>query len=131
MTSTALAGPGAVASPRLPPVPAAPGPAALMSRARSRMHARPMRAYPACTVMPVRAVVLERTVVRQVRKRSWRIWASRLIWCTIVPQIHHRARINHVKSPYHRTYERIVDDDVRETREASCAGRKTSAGTGQ
>jgi hypothetical protein len=96
MTSTALAEPGAVASPRVPLVPAAPGPAALMARARSHMPARALRTYPTCTVMPVRAVVLERAVVCQIRKRSWWFWASWLIWCTMGPQINHEARINHV-----------------------------------
>ena len=67
--------------------------------------------------MPVRAVVRERALVRQFRKRSWWIRASWLIWCTIGPQINHRAQINPTDSSGHRTHELIVVEDVRGTRE--------------
>ena len=41
-------------------------------------------------------VMHERHVVISDGKRSWRKRASWWIWCTIGPQIHHEARINHV-----------------------------------
>jgi hypothetical protein len=88
MTSTELAGPGAVASPRVP---------VGMPAARFRTRARPGHARAACAAVPVRPVVLERAVVCQARKRSWLIRAMRLIRCTVDPQINHEARINHVK----------------------------------
>jgi len=53
MTSTALARPGAVASPRLP---------VRMSAACFRWRARPGHPRPACAAVPVRPVVLERAV---------------------------------------------------------------------
>src|SRR5690349_13158290 len=40
-------------------------------------------------------VMPERHVVIPKRKRSWRKRAPWWIWCTIGPQIHHEARINH------------------------------------
>ena len=150
MTSTALARPGAVASPKVPSGCDGSRPGGLdvtgtFPRARS-MHARrccaPMRARsmpcvlrPACMVMRVRAVVLERSVVRQVRKRSWLFRASRLIWCTIDPQINRVARIHHVKLPYCRTHELVAGDDARETHEvrvhgAKAPGRSRSAVSG-
>ena len=89
MTSIELAGLGAVASPRV-----------LVGEAGGtpRMHWGPRCACPECIVMPVRAVVRERALVRQFRKRSWWIRASWLIWCTIDPLIHHQALIHHAKS---------------------------------
>ena len=113
MTSTELAGPGAVASPRVP---------VGMSAVRPGRAGAPRCACPECIVMPVRAVVRECALVRQFRKRSWWIRASGLIWCTIDPQINHRARINPADSSGYRTHELIAVEDVRGTREAPCAG---------
>ena len=63
-------------------------------------------------------------MVRQVRKRSWLFRASRLIWCTIDPQINREARIHHVKQPHCRTHDLVAHDDVRETHEVRICGRR-------
>src|SRR2546421_8172187 len=98
MTSTALAGPGAVASPRDP---------VRMPTARFHRRARPGRGRPARTVIPGRPVA-EHAVVRHTCKRSWLIRVMRLIRCTIDPRINHEARINHC----YRTHELIARGDV-------------------
>jgi hypothetical protein len=45
----------------------------------------------------LRGVMRERLMVRWDAERSWLIRVMRLIWCTIDPQINHKAWINHVK----------------------------------
>ena len=48
-------------------------------------------------MVPMVPMVRKRSMRYVARKRSWLIRVMRLIRCTIVPQINHEARINHVK----------------------------------
>ena len=55
----------------------------------------PSRRFSALSVVLMSPVIPQAPKVDHPVQRSWLIRAMRLIWCTIDPQIHHEARINH------------------------------------
>ena len=80
-------------------------------------------------VLPAFCLVHRCIVRRPAARRSWWKRAWRLIWCTMMPLIHHQARIHHKKNSGHRTGELIEADGI----DVSLSGRPergADAGTG-